>query len=98
MVYVDAFGEVSPCVFTPMSFGNLRERPLDELVAEMASRMAPGQHCWLNRNYRVLQEVGGGGEHLLDHGRALEVLSACPPVSAPKFYQLLPRGGSCDAA
>ena len=24
MVYVDAFGEVSPCVFTPMSFGNVQ--------------------------------------------------------------------------
>jgi MoaA/NifB/PqqE/SkfB family radical SAM enzyme len=92
MVYVDAFGEVSPCVFTPMSFGNLRERPLDELVAEMASCMSPGRRCWLNRNYRVLREVAGG-DRLLDRERTLEVLAACPPVSAPRFYELLPKGG-----
>ena len=27
MIYVDAFGEVSPCVFTPMTFGNVRRAP-----------------------------------------------------------------------
>ena len=30
MVYVDAFGEVSPCVFTPMSFGNVQTGSLPD--------------------------------------------------------------------
>ena len=33
MVYVDACGEVSPCVFTPMTFGNIRDRSLKEIFA-----------------------------------------------------------------
>jgi MoaA/NifB/PqqE/SkfB family radical SAM enzyme len=35
MVYVDAFGEVSPCVFVPMTFGNVGELPVREIVAGM---------------------------------------------------------------
>ena len=33
MVFIDACGEVSPCVFTPMTFGNIRQRPLQEIFA-----------------------------------------------------------------
>jgi MoaA/NifB/PqqE/SkfB family radical SAM enzyme len=58
MVYVDAFGEVSPCVFLPMSFGNVRERPLAEIVTEMRE-VFPGQdRCFINQNYRLLAESG----------------------------------------
>jgi len=38
MIYVDPFGDVSPCVFTPFSLGNVRETPLADLVAEMVAR------------------------------------------------------------
>ena len=41
MVYVDTFGEVSPCVFLPFSFGNVRERPLGGDPARHA-RAFPG--------------------------------------------------------
>jgi MoaA/NifB/PqqE/SkfB family radical SAM enzyme len=88
MVYVDAFGEVSPCVFMPMTFGNLRERPLEDLVGEMQSCMSTGERCWINCNYRLLQQVAGG-DHLLDRARVMEVLEACSPGPAPKFDRLL---------
>ncbi len=59
MVYVDAFGEVSPCVFLPMSFGNVRDRPLADIVEEMG-RGFPGQdRCFINANYRLLTQMGG---------------------------------------
>jgi MoaA/NifB/PqqE/SkfB family radical SAM enzyme len=95
MVYVDAFGEVSPCVFMPMSFGNVGERPVDDLVAGMRAHLAPGERCWINRNYRRLQEVAGG-DHLVDRARALQALSTCRSGPPPAFDRLL-HGRTSDA-
>jgi MoaA/NifB/PqqE/SkfB family radical SAM enzyme len=60
MVYVDAFGEVSPCVFAPMTFGNIRERALADMVREMMSLIPPGGGCFINENYRVFQARSTG--------------------------------------
>lgn len=60
MVYVDAFGDVSPCVFTPMSLGNIRQRPLAEIVREMKSLFPSEESCFMNRNYKLLADVSGG--------------------------------------
>jgi MoaA/NifB/PqqE/SkfB family radical SAM enzyme/ubiquinone/menaquinone biosynthesis C-methylase UbiE len=35
-LYVDGSGEVSPCNLVPLSFGNILERDLDEILASMA--------------------------------------------------------------
>lgn len=60
MVYVDAFGEVSPCVFTPFSFGNVHEKPLPTLFAEMKSWFPSEESCFMNRNYPLVQRHSGG--------------------------------------
>lgn len=60
MVYVDAFGEVSPCVFIPMSLGNVREQPVAEIVRRLG-RLFPGEEsCFINRNYECLGAPGRG--------------------------------------
>jgi MoaA/NifB/PqqE/SkfB family radical SAM enzyme len=33
--YISAYGEVSPCDFTPLSFGNIREEPLKKIWKKM---------------------------------------------------------------
>jgi MoaA/NifB/PqqE/SkfB family radical SAM enzyme len=55
MIYVDAFGEVSPCVFVPMTFGNVRQKPLAEIWSEMRNGFAPGSDCFLIRNQGLLR-------------------------------------------
>jgi MoaA/NifB/PqqE/SkfB family radical SAM enzyme len=60
MVYVDPFGEVCPCVFTPFSLGNLRDRPLRDIVAEMGRRFPSGDRCFMNRNWPVVASLSGG--------------------------------------
>jgi MoaA/NifB/PqqE/SkfB family radical SAM enzyme len=73
MVYVDAFGEVSPCVFIPFSFGNVRERPLGDILADMG-RCFPGEsRCFINKNYRLLSQ-GGAAALPLDRERTLAAL------------------------
>lgn len=60
MVYVDAFGEVSPCVFTPMSFGNVRDRDIHEIFADMRRRFPSDSSCFMNKNYRLLEKYSRG--------------------------------------
>jgi MoaA/NifB/PqqE/SkfB family radical SAM enzyme len=60
MVYIDAFGEVSPCVFTPMTLGNVRERPLTEIVRDVMARFPSEDSCFINKNYRMFQACSGG--------------------------------------
>jgi MoaA/NifB/PqqE/SkfB family radical SAM enzyme len=60
MVYVDPFGDVSPCVFTPFSFGNVRDRPVGAIVAGMGQRFPTGDRCFLNRNWPIVAAVSNG--------------------------------------
>jgi MoaA/NifB/PqqE/SkfB family radical SAM enzyme len=60
MVYVDPFGDVSPCVFAPFSLGNLREQPLAEILADMRCRFPTEDRCFMNRNWPLVRDVSGG--------------------------------------
>ncbi len=60
MVYVDAFGDVSPCVFIPMTFGNVGDRPLEDIVREMSRRFPGEEECFINRHFERLRQAGGG--------------------------------------
>jgi MoaA/NifB/PqqE/SkfB family radical SAM enzyme len=92
MVYVDAFGEVSPCVFMPFTFGNVRERPVEDLVADMRRCTSPSSHCWVNRNYRLMQ-AASGGDRLVGRPRAVQALAAGRPVEPPRFTRILDGRG-----
>jgi MoaA/NifB/PqqE/SkfB family radical SAM enzyme len=88
MIYVDAFGEVSPCVFLPMSFGNVRERPLAEIVEEMRS-LFPGEgRCFVNRNYRLLEEAAVDGS-MLGHEQSRRVVGKAKFGAPSEFNRRL---------
>jgi len=54
MVYVDPFGELSPCVFIPMTFGNVLEKPLRDIYAGMRSRFPVEDRCFMNTNHGTI--------------------------------------------
>jgi MoaA/NifB/PqqE/SkfB family radical SAM enzyme len=60
MVYIDPFGEVSPCVFIPMTFGNVRENSLKKIFKEMKSHFPSEDRCFINKNYRLIQKYFRG--------------------------------------
>ncbi len=64
MVYIDAFGEVSPCVFTPLSFGNVQTGSLAAIFAEMKEHLPSEDGCFINKNYRLLQKYSAGRKTL----------------------------------
>ncbi|KPJ83321.1 MAG: radical SAM protein [Spirochaetes bacterium DG_61] len=61
MVYVDAFGDVSPCVFIPMNFGNVKESSIRSIIEEMKHLFPTEDTCFINKNYRLLSQYGGKG-------------------------------------
>lgn len=60
MVYIDAFGEVSPCVFTPMTFGNVRDKSVQAVFSEMKEHFPSESCCFINKNYELLKKYYKG--------------------------------------
>jgi len=60
MIYVDAYGEVSPCVFIPLTFGNVQDRSVSEIFAAMRRLFPSAESCFINRNYPLLRKHGSG--------------------------------------
>jgi MoaA/NifB/PqqE/SkfB family radical SAM enzyme len=60
MIYVDAFGEVSPCVFAPLSFGSVKTRPVAEIWSGMSSMFKPSSSCFVNENYPLFSRHDTG--------------------------------------
>jgi MoaA/NifB/PqqE/SkfB family radical SAM enzyme len=90
MVYIDAFGEVSPCVFTRVSFGNIRERPLGEILSEMAASFRPSSTCFIHENWRRIRDRAEDGGRLSAE-QTREMMSDVAFGPPPRFYQLHER-------
>jgi len=87
MIYIDAFGELSPCVFIPMSFGNVRERSVKEIYRTMQQRFPTESSCFINRNYRLLQGRGSKAGPI-DPSAALALLERIQFSPRSKFFSL----------
>jgi MoaA/NifB/PqqE/SkfB family radical SAM enzyme len=56
MVYVDAFGEVGPCVFIPLSHGNVMHEPVATIYERMRRVARASNGCFINRNYGLIRD------------------------------------------
>jgi MoaA/NifB/PqqE/SkfB family radical SAM enzyme len=90
MIYIDAFGEVSPCVFTPITFGNVRDRALPDIWAEMTTSFRPSSTCFINENWqRIRSRADGAGRLSVEQtGRLMQDVAF---GDMPRFYQLYYR-------
>jgi len=88
MVYIDAFGEVSPCVFTPMTFGNVQDKPIQDIFKEMKALFQPSRdRCFINTNYRLLQKYSNG-QAMLNKDNSHRMMEEVRFRSLSKFGQL----------
>ncbi len=87
MVYVDAFGEVTPCVFMPMSFGNIHDLSLTDIIRDMKNRFPSENRCFINTNYKLLQKYSQG-QPLLGLMDSLRMMSEIHFNPLSKFFQL----------
>jgi MoaA/NifB/PqqE/SkfB family radical SAM enzyme len=90
MIYIDAFGEVSPCVFTPITFGNIRDRDLPGIWSEMTASFRPSSTCFIHENWRRIRSCAEGAGRLSAAQTRLLMRDA-RFGSLPRFYQLYYR-------
>ena len=87
MVYVDAFGEVSPCVFIPISFGNVSEMPIKTIFEEMRKLFPSQDTCFINKNYGIIQKYYRGTAPLGIQESVKVAEDACFGPR-PRFFEL----------
>jgi len=87
MVYIDAFGDVSPCVFTPMIFGNIREKPLESLFQDMAACFKCSDTCFINTNFELFQKYVSA-DVKLNREQALAIMREACFGQLPEFFKV----------
>ena len=91
-LFIDSSGNCSPCDFTMISFGNILERPVDEIWAEMSNSFSlPGCTCYANRINDTVA-VSPTKTRPLPKNEALKILKDCPPYDKnkiPEFFRRL---------
>jgi MoaA/NifB/PqqE/SkfB family radical SAM enzyme len=70
-LFIDSRGEVCPCDFTAMSFGNAVAEPLDGIWSRMSDAMGnPRRHCFARKHHKLILSHADG------------VFPLCPEKSA----------------
>jgi MoaA/NifB/PqqE/SkfB family radical SAM enzyme len=87
MVYIDAFGDVSPCVFTPMRFGNVQQEPIDVIFRDMKKHFPSEEGCFMNKNYPLLKKYSVG-QPVLDKVTTLKMMQEVKFGPLARFSQL----------
>jgi MoaA/NifB/PqqE/SkfB family radical SAM enzyme len=90
MVYIDAFGDVSPCVFTPMRFGNVRQESIESIFFNMKKHFPSEDGCFINKNYRLLEKYSAG-QTILDKTATLKMMQEVKFGALARFSQLTYR-------
>jgi MoaA/NifB/PqqE/SkfB family radical SAM enzyme len=95
-LYIDSAGEVCPCDFTPLSFGNVTEAPLEDIWARMNRAMGdyPRAHCFIQKHHRLIQEhaASGSSSFPLSPEESEEVCAEAGPDELPGFFRLVTGG------
>jgi len=78
---------VSPCVFTPMTFGNVQTESIATIYAEMSRRFPSDESCFINRNYPLLQRYASGRE-FLDRESTLRMMDEVRSGEFSRFNKL----------
>lgn len=90
MVYVDAFGDVSPCVFTPLIFGNVRDASVKSLFQEMRARFRSSGSCFINTNFELFQKYVPSDLELNKEQTMTIMREACFG-QLPEFFKIYDR-------
>ena len=89
-MFIDSQGNVCPCDFTMLSFGNIFERSLQEIWQETSRHFCiPGPACYANISNDVIFSKKKA-EWPLKKQATLEILEECPSYDEkrlPEFYK-----------
>ena len=86
-LFIDARGEVCPCDFTGMSFGNVTQMPLARAWATMSEAMgSPRRHCFIRMNHALLLRHSDG-KFPLPPEASLKVCAEAGKEELPNYFQ-----------
>lgn len=89
-MFIDSQGNVCPCDFTMLSFGNILEKPIREIWEETSSHFhTPGPSCYANISNDVVFLKRTGQWPLRDK-TVVRILEECPSFDndrIPEFYK-----------
>jgi hypothetical protein len=70
-----------------MTMGNVRERPLDEIVRDMTARFPSDGACFINKNYRMFQARSRGAIPL-SRDASIDLLENAESGAPADFFKL----------
>jgi MoaA/NifB/PqqE/SkfB family radical SAM enzyme len=92
-LFVDPFGNVCPCDFTPLGFGNVAREPLASVWARMNAAMGggPRERCFIQDNHLLIADLAGDGAPLAPDVSET-VCRQAERGRAPGFFRAIGRG------
>ncbi len=88
-MYVDAFGNLCPCDFTPLSFGNLKEEGFETPFARLHKAFGrPRGQCFILSNADKIR-AAFKGKLPLGYDESLALCARCSQGGIPEFYKQL---------
>lgn len=89
--YLGPDGQLFPCDFLPLSFGNVRERPISELWQEMTRAIGnPKKECFAMTLHSTLQKRTNGSLPVPE-SESVAICRDCQSVDYPGFFSTLQR-------
>lgn len=89
-MFIDSQGNVCPCDFAMLGFGNILETPVQDIWNKMSRQFRiPGCTCYANKSNDIIASKKSK-TWPLDTQTSLEVLKECPPYDKdgiPEFYR-----------
>ncbi|MCL2119908.1 MAG: radical SAM protein, partial [Planctomycetaceae bacterium] len=93
-LFIDAAGEVCPCDFTPLSFGNVTEEPMAVIWGRMSAAMKhPRRHCIVQHHHELIRQYT---KECIPApvAESLKAAAALPDEGLPDFVQWAEAGNN----
>lgn len=89
---VDSAGEVCPCDFTPLCFGNITQEKLENIFTRMNEALrGPRSHCMLQKHHSLFSSYYKRG-YPVPVQTSLEICRQLPDEPLPGYYRMVSGG------
>ena len=91
-LYIDPSGNVCPCDFVPLSFGNVLRERLEVVVRRMGDAMRqPRRHCFLQTNAALIDRRATEHGYPLSPELSVQVVAESPEEPLPDYFQFVAK-------
>lgn len=90
-LFIDPAGEVCPCDFTPMSFGNITQETFQVIWSRMTDAMGnPRRHCFIQKNYKLInRHAQESGSYPTSPEISCKICSEAGREQMPDYFQMV---------